>query len=233
MFIDYPQSGSTVQTSFGIAGWALDLAAPSGSGVAAVHVWAFPLAGGNPIFVGAAALNQPRPDIGNHYSNAQFSSSGYGMSAALPPGDYDLRVSMLSTVAGAFNMAAVTRIKVIAPPSVPRMYVDGPSPHQDITTVFSIAGWAVDLAAPAGTGVDGIHVWAYPAAGGAPVWVGEGILGFQRPDVAALYGKAQFSSSGYFLQGTLPRGAWNLVVFAHSTVAGSFNQAAVVPVTVR
>jgi hypothetical protein len=113
------------------------------------------------------------------------------------------------------------------------MYVDGPAPHQDITTVFSIAGWAVDLAAPAGTGVDGIHVWAYPAAGGAPVWVGEGILGFQRPDVAALYGNARFSSSGYFLQGSLPRGAWNLVVFAHSTVAGSFNQAAVVPVTVR
>ena len=41
------------------------------------------------MFLGAANLNQPRPDIGNHYSNAQFSGSGYGLSAQLPAGRLD------------------------------------------------------------------------------------------------------------------------------------------------
>jgi hypothetical protein len=233
MYIDYPSNGATVSQNFAVAGWALDLSAPSGSGVAAVHVWAFPTAGGNPIFVGAANLNVPRPDIGNYYSNAQFAASGYGLLGALPPGEYDLRVSMLSTVAGTFNMAASTRILVTVPQSTPRMYVDNPAWNQDVPTGFWIAGWAVDLGAPTGSGVDGIHVWAYPSAGGNPVWVGEGALGGWRPDVGGYYGDPRFSSSGYFLQGSLPRGPYHLVVFAHSTVAGTFNQAAVIPITVR
>jgi hypothetical protein len=233
MYIDYPTNGSAVSGSFGVAGWALDLSATSGSGVAAVHVWAFNHAGGDPVFLGAANLNQPRPDIGNHYSNAQFSSSGYGLSAQLQPGTWLIRVSMLSSVAGTFNLMAETNVTVVAPPTIPRMYVDGPAPYQDITTVFHVAGWAVDLGAPGGTGVDGVHVWAYPAAGGAPVWVGAATLGFQRPDVAATFGHHRFSSSGYFLQGTLPRGSYQLVVFAHSTVTGTFNQSVVVPVNIR
>ena len=233
MFIDYPANGSVVQNSFGVAGWALDLSAQGGSGVAAVHVWAFNHAGGNPVFLGSANLNQPRPDISNHYSNAQFSSSGYGLSAQLPAGAWMIRVSMLSAVAGTFNLMSETNVTVLAPVSLPRMYVDTPAAYQDITTIFNVAGWAVDIAAPEGTGVDGVHVWAYPTAGGAPIWVGAAQLGGQRLDVSGTFGHHRFSAGGYFLQGTLPRGSYQLVVFAHSTVTGTFNQSVVVPVTIR
>ena len=35
----------------------------------------------------AGAVNQQRPDVGNHVGNAQFAASGFGMSAFLPPGE--------------------------------------------------------------------------------------------------------------------------------------------------
>jgi hypothetical protein len=233
LHIDYPANGSTVSQSFAVAGWALDLSSTSGSGVAAVHVWAFPTTGGNPVFVGAAELGVARPDISGYFSDARFSYSGFGLLGVLPPGTYDLRVSMLSSVAGTFNLDAFTRITVTAPASLPRMYVDSPVPHQDVAQYFAIAGWAVDLAAPSGSGVDAVHVWAYPIAGGNPVWVGAALLNQPRPDVAAHFGKPGAAYSGYFLQGYLPPAGYNLVVFAHSTVTGTFNQAAVVPITVR
>src|SRR4029450_10336624 len=43
--IDVPGMGSTVSSSFAVAGWAVDTGAPSGTGVDAVHVWAFPTSG--------------------------------------------------------------------------------------------------------------------------------------------------------------------------------------------
>jgi hypothetical protein len=158
--------------------------------------------------------------------------SGFALSASLPQGTYDLRVSMLSTVAGTFNLNATTRITIAAPASIPRMSVDLPIQNQFVTTNFSISGWAVDQGSTADTGVDGIHVWAYPVAGGSPIFVGAASLGVSRPDVAAYLGSARFGPSGYFLQGTLPRGQYYLVVFAHSNLALSFNQAAVVTITV-
>ena len=35
-----------------------------------------------------------------------------------------------------------------------------------------VGGWAADLDAAAGTGIDTLHVWAYPLAGGPPVFQG-------------------------------------------------------------
>jgi hypothetical protein len=85
-----------------------------------------------------------------------------------------------------------------------------------------VAGWALDPNTTSGSGVDAVHVWAYPAAGGNPVFVGVATLGFARPDVAAIVGPSGVAS-GYGLIGTLPRGTWDLVVYAHSTVTNTFN----------
>ena len=113
---------------------------------------------------------------------------------------------MLSAVAGTFNLMAETNVTVVAPPSHAAHVRRRPgAAYQDITTIFDVAGWAVDIAAPEGTGVDGVHVWAYPTAGGAPVWVGAAQLGLQRLDVSGTFGHHRFSAGGYFLQGTLPR----------------------------
>jgi hypothetical protein len=48
--IDVPAHGSTTGQPLVIAGWAADLGAASGSGVQAVHVYAYP-SSGSPIFL--------------------------------------------------------------------------------------------------------------------------------------------------------------------------------------
>ena len=54
---------------------------------------------------------------------------------------------------------------------------------------LELSGWAIDRRAPTGPGVDSVHVYTYPAAGGAPVFMGAWSAPFlSRPDVAALYG---------------------------------------------
>jgi hypothetical protein len=98
---------------------------------------------------------------------------------------------------------------------------------------FLLAGWAADLDAWTGTGVSAVHVWAYPARGGSPRWIGRADYGGNRPDVAALLGN-RFTASGYglWVNGLEP-GEYDLAVFAWSDVEGRFAPAAVVRVAVR
>ena len=115
----------------------------------------------------------------------------------------------------------------------PQIVIDTPTPQQTVAGPFLIAGWAADLDAASGTGIDAVHVWAYPVAGGNPVFVGAATSGGERPDVSAVYGD-QFKSSGYGLivQGLDP-GTYDMAVFGWSSVTGGFVPARTVRVTVR
>jgi hypothetical protein len=98
---------------------------------------------------------------------------------------------------------------------------------------FAVAGWAVDLAGDVGAGVDTIHVWAYPLAGGSPKWLGVAQHGDRRPDVGALYG-ATFEESAYTLVvDALPRGDYDVVVYVHRATTGTFDAAQSVRITVK
>ncbi len=63
---------------------------------------------------------------------------------------------------------------------------------------LEVQGWAVDGAATSGTGMDAVHVWAYPASGD-PVFLGVATYGLARTDVGTLHG-AQFTASGFSLR---------------------------------
>jgi subtilisin len=232
MSVDEPPNGATRAQPFAVAGWALDLAAASGPGVDAVHVWAYPNPGSGtpPIFLGAASYGGARPDVGAAFG-AQFTNSGYGLIVrGLAPGPYQLVVYAHSAVTGTFNQAVAVTVQVTANP---RMHVDVPAPGATVSRPFLVAGWALDLAAASGTGVDTLHVWAHPVGGGAPVFLGAVSYGGSRPDVGSLFG-SQFTNSGFGLIGGagLAPGAYDLVVYLHSTVAGAFVDARVVRVTV-
>jgi hypothetical protein len=111
--------------------------------------------------------------------------------------------------------------------------IDTPRDHAEVNQPFGIGGWAVDLDAPAGTGIDAVHVWAYPVDGSAPLFVGAASYGIARPDVAAVHG-TRFGESGYGLVvNGLPPATYDLAVFAWSDVVGTFVPARVVRVTVR
>jgi hypothetical protein len=115
----------------------------------------------------------------------------------------------------------------------PQVVIDAPTSQADVAQPFVLAGWAADLGAAEGTGIATLHAWAYPLAGGAPVFVGATAYGGARPDVAAVHGE-QFRHAGYGLvvQG-LAHGNYDLAVFAWSTEAGDFVPAKTVRVTVR
>jgi hypothetical protein len=104
--------------------------------------------------------------------------------------------------------------------------------YTTLSTPFVVAGWALDRQG-AGTGIDAIHIWAYPSTGGAPVFLGSP-GGVARPDVAAAFGDARFEPSGYSLTvNTLPPGAYTVVVYARSVATGAFSVARSVQVFVN
>lgn len=234
MSIDVPRTGTTVGNGFTVGGWALDLGSPSGTGVDSVQVWAYPTTGAAPMFVGVASLGVSRPDVGTAFGSTRFGPSGYTLAGTLPAGSYDLAVFAHSTVTSTFNNSSSVRITVLPPQSRPRMAVDLPGRSQSISQNFRVAGWALDAASVTGTGVDTVDVWAYPLAGGNALWVGSATVGVFRPDVGAAFGSSRYSSSGFDLNvvGALPRGDYNLVVFARSSVIGTFNNAVLVRIKV-
>jgi hypothetical protein len=227
MNVDLPAANATVAGKVTIAGWALDAGAPSGTGVDVIHVWVYPV-GGTAWFGGAGTYGGSRPDVGAAFGS-RFTPSGYALDLTIPtPGAYDLVVYARSTLTGTFNNVQIVRVQVPVPVSKPRMWVDYPAQNQNLSQNIFVAGWAIDLGSSTNSGVDAVHVYGYPLNGGAPIFVGAGTLGGSRPDVGAAFGSARFNGSGFSVQGTLPRGDYNLVVYARSSVANSFNNVFVV-----
>jgi hypothetical protein len=115
----------------------------------------------------------------------------------------------------------------------PQTVIDMPARGSEMTGPFLVAGWAADLDEAFGAGIDAVHVWAYPTAGGDPIWIGAAAWGGTRPDVAAIHGD-RFLRTGYGIvaQGLAP-GTYDVAVFAHSTVSGQFAPARTVRITVR
>jgi hypothetical protein len=122
----------------------------------------------------------------------------------------------------------------------PQVTIDMPAADARVPGRFVVAGWAIDVDDWTGTGIDTLHVWAYPRAtcGSAdcnlpPIFLGAATYGGQRPDVAALYGQ-RFLESGYGLVvDGLAAGTYDIAVFAWSTPRGGFVPAKTVRVKVE
>lgn len=234
IFIDTPPAGATLRQPFAMSGWAVNVRGLSlEPGIETIHVWAHPLDGSAPLFVGVPSYGAPRPDIarlfGPRYLNTGFTLTVTG----LPAGDYDLVAYGRCIWLHEFSMAAVRRVRVL-PPQV-YLFVDTPASGSTVFPSTPIAGWALDPASTSGSGIDAIHVWAYPATGGAPRFAGAATLLVQRPDVAAAFGP-QFLHAGWILPGetsNLPPGRYTLVVYARHAAAGAFLAERQLTVTVR
>jgi hypothetical protein len=221
MALDGPANNSVVTQPFALGGWAIDAGAPSGTGVDTIHVWAYPNPGSGaaPIFVGVAGYGWNRPDIGAAYGG-RFAASGFGLTVGnLAPGTYQIIAYAHSTVTGTFNNAASAGVRI----SNALLALDNPLPGATVRRGFAVGGWTIDNGAPTGTGIDAVHVWAWPTNGAAPIFAGQATMGGARPDVARLYG-SRFTNSGYNLIVTsVPAGVYDIVAYGHSTVTGAFS----------
>jgi Tol biopolymer transport system component len=114
----------------------------------------------------------------------------------------------------------------------PQVVIDAPRANAVVNAPFMVGGWAVDLDATEDTGVSTLHAWAFPASGGAPIFLGATAYGGARPDVAAVHGH-QFKDSGFSLIiQALPAGDYDLALFAWSTETMGFVAPKRVPVRV-
>ena len=100
--------------------------------------------------------------------------------------------------------------------------IDTPSSNATITGSFLIGGWAIDPSSVSGTGIDAIHVYAYPnpGSGQSPIFLGVAAYGGYRPDVANAFGFSGSSAmayGGYNLATSLTPGYYMVVVFARSS----------------
>jgi hypothetical protein len=112
MAIDTPRAGNVLSASgFTLAGWAVDLASLDDAGIDALHVWAYPVGGGSPIFVGAARGGGRRPDVARLYGDV-FGGAGFTLDGTLAPGTYDLVVYAHSAGSNAFAGAETVRVVV-------------------------------------------------------------------------------------------------------------------------
>jgi hypothetical protein len=229
--IDTPAIGMTVAQPFVIGGWSIDVSAPSGTGVDGVHVWAYPNPGSGqaPIFAGIAQYGISRTDVGAVYGG-RFTNSGYNLAVkGLRPGLYQFSIYSHSTATGTFNIVRAITLTV---QNAPRMSLDNPTAGTRAQP-FTLGGWAIDLAAGTGTGVDAIHVWAYPTSGQPAIFLGAAAYGSTRGDVAAAFGSSQYGPSGYNLTvNGLPSGTYDLVAYARSSVSNAFDNWNVVRVSI-
>jgi hypothetical protein len=236
MALDGPGAGASIVQPYELSGWTVDTGATAGTGMDAVHVWAFPDSGAPGIFAGTATMFGRRDDVGAIFGS-QFTNSGFHLTlTGLPAGGYHLQVFGHSTVTGTFNIAQV--IPVIVPASSPLMAFDGPPSGSTVGSPFAVSGWTLDRSAPAanGSGIDYIDGWAWPLQGGGALGTGISLgrltARTARQDVANIFG-SQFLNSGFsFNISTLPAGSYRIVLFGHSVVAGAFNISRSVDVTV-
>jgi hypothetical protein len=231
--LDGPTGGLRANMPFDVLGWAIDFGASSGTGIDAVHAWAFPAGGAAPIFLGATERFVQRGDLAALFG-VRFGPSGFQITASgLPPGTYTIAAYPHTALTGQFSSARLSTITVAEPVSQPLMWIDLPTAHATVGSGFDIGGWAIDRSAASGGGVDVVHVWAFPSSGGAPIFLGATPVDRLRPDVAAIFGP-QFVNAGYQLPtAPLAPGQYFVVAYAHSTVTGTFNNWQVTDVTVR
>jgi hypothetical protein len=201
------------------------------AGVPFVHVWAYPLsvAGAPPIFLGEARSGEERPDVAS-VIGAEAWTSGFRLQVrGLPAGVYRIAAFAYSSVTHSFSAVRAATVTVI--PDV-RIVIDTPGTGA-VALPAMVAGWAVDASADGTTGIDAVHVWAYPAGGAAPIFAGVADYGLARPDVAAAFARPEFTRSGYSLTlRDLSPGAYMLAVFAHRTGAPAFDAVQVVNIEV-
>ncbi|MBE3092209.1 MAG: N-acetylmuramoyl-L-alanine amidase [Chloroflexi bacterium] len=100
--------------------------------------------------------------------------------------------------------------------------VDLPSPKQQLSGDFELAGWAVEQSAMDSTGITAIHVYDGPANGEQNM-LGVAQYGIVRSDVASNFGKANFTNCGFKLivnSSKLTNGKHTLYVYAYNPNLG-------------
>ena len=224
--INTPAANGTVGQPFTISGWAVFAGDQPGTGIDAVYVYGCPVVAcsGEPDFWGTATYGLSRPDVAAAYNNSNYQYSGYSFvySGLTPNAQYYAKVRARRTSTQQWYEFVVQ----FTATATPILGVGSPTQLQALTSPVPFWGYAIDGAAPTGTGVTAVDIWAYPnpGSGTAPQYLGAATYGGDRQDVAAAYG-TRFRYSGYGLSKSgLTPGEYIFLTYAYSPTSGWFVQ---------
>lgn len=219
-----------------VSGWAIDRPSTdrgdvdtgTDSGIEAVIVSATPASGGQAVVLNEGTTNTVNAAVeatyGYRYRTAAFSIPV----SRLAPGDYTLVVQARSKWDGAL-------ITATRPVSIARQpVVDLGTQPTEITQPYQLTGWAADLAAATGTGIDAIEVTAARPGEAAVVLPGVA-YGLSSPNAAANAGvsPADFLAGFEIWLRNLAAGTYTITVRARSIATGQFDAQASRVFTVR
>src|SRR4029079_1925318 len=90
---------------------------------------------------------------------------------------------------------------------------------------FTLSGYAFDATPPTGNGVPFVHIYAYPAGGAPPIFIGAPYTGVSRPDLGAWFQDSRYSSSGWTqsVSGLAP-GAYYFGVYPYRSDTWDFGE---------
>jgi hypothetical protein len=234
-FDQFPGGSQTLPLS--ISGWAIDAGVATappeyGTGVGPVFVDVF-TSGGAFVQTVPASAGLPRPDIASAFGS-RYQSSGFSVSLLdLLPGTYSARARFWMVAAQDYDFAFHPSIGSFTVAPGPMLRIEAPT-SSTVGSTFVISGWALDLRATSGSGVNTVHIYAYPnpGSGAAPFFLGVATP-VSRPDVGAFFG-SNFTNSGYRLTAAgLSPSTYDIVVFARSTITMTFAINRAVRVTVQ
>jgi hypothetical protein len=110
--------------------------------------------------------------------------------------------------------------------------VENPIDGSIVPRNLPVSGWAFDIGAVTGPGVDLIRVFAGSTCAGTVL--GDALMGAIRPDVQAVHGLGPtFLGTGFVGTVRMPRGPSQMTICARSTVTGTFGAQKTLTVTAR
>lgn len=232
--IDQPAGGATLPANqpLTISGWVVDRAADGWAGIDNVHVYNG-LAGEGGTFLGRALFALPRPDVAQVLGNPFWTNSGFSLSlspGALGPGAHTLTVYAHTPEKGWwFNQVAI----IVAAPVAAAQPAPAPPPinvlvRPSMVTIskqmdhYSIKGYALDLRATSGSGIDHVDLFMDDMRGHGGTLIGRASLGQDQPEAAAKFGP-QFETAGYqldFKPADFAVGDHHIYAYAVSSITG-------------
>ena len=171
---------------------------------------------------GSATWLTASPASGYAAQNVNGTVNVTANTSTLTPGHYTATLNVAST-AQDLTMTLPVAVNLLVTGT--RLAIDSIGNNATVTQPFAVSGWAVDVAAASGTGVDRVDIYAYPnpGSGQAPLFLGSAAYGGPRSDIGGLYG-SQFTNSGYALGvgGLAPGTTYQISAFARSTLTNTF-----------
>ena len=250
--IDSLKNNQQVSGSFELAGWAVEQSAINSTGITAIHVYDGPANGEPNMLGVATygiprkdvadyfgknnltncgfklSIDGSKLSNGVHtlyiYAYNQNLGWKYTTIAINYSGSSNTSNNNQSTTSSSTTNTSANTSTSYASSGKPKalINVDLPSPNQQLSGDFELAGWAVEQSAMDSTGITAIHVYDGPANGEQNM-LGVAQYGIARPDVASNFGKANFTNSGFKLSingSKLSNGVHTLYIYAYNPNLG-------------